>query len=795
MGSSMKWLWGLILVLPGLAQVVSDQYIVELEGEPAVLAGPRESRRVLERRAELRRRHAQAGSTLERMGGKVLATVENVANALIVDFPSEREQELRRAPGVTRVVKVWKVRLMLDRAVAIHRISDAWSRLPSPESAGEGVKIGILDSGIDPDHPAFDDPTLERPAGYPLPADGFPEVLRDKKKILVARSYERLVRGALSTGVVDVDGHGTAVAMAAAGKMVAAPLATISGSAPKAWLGIYRVAFDGEGTSSTAAILKALDDAVADGMDVVNLSVGRPYPLRPEVDEFSDYMARAEMAGVVVVASAGNEGPWLNSMSSPATVPSVLAVGASSSDRMFATALRVGDARYISFPSAGPWPTKAVSGPLADAEEVDRTGLLCSAPPPGSLQGKVVLILRGTCFFEDKLNNAAAGGAVAAVVYTDAARPDLIRMSVGTATLPAQSLSYADGTAVKQRIRAEPGLVATLDPGPEWIPLDASKLASFSSAGPNSDYGIKPDLVAVGANVYTAAQSRNPAGDLYDASGYVTTEGTSFSSPVVAGAAAVLKAARPGLTPAQYRSLLINSATPLLAGSQAPVQRTGAGLLNLDAALRSTITAAPSSISFGISGGTAERTRVLTVGNVGTAADTFTIAAEPNPGTPAPRISAESFTLEPGASREVTLKFSLESAPPGQYQGFLVIRGTASEVEARVPFWSGVAAPEPAFVRVIDADTTGTPGALLRSAVLFQVVDAAGIGFTSIRPEITALSGGGRATSIISVDAEIPGAFLADIRLGPLPGDNQFRIDVGGVSATFVIRGVANSRP
>jgi hypothetical protein len=112
-----------------------------------------------------------------------------------------------------------------------------------------------------------------------------------------------------------------------------------------------------------------------------------------------------------------------------------------------------------------------------------------------------------------------------------------------------------------------------------------------------------------------------------------------------------------------------------------------------------------------------------------------------------------------------------------------------------VPFWAGVAAPEPAVVRILDADTSGSPGTLLRQAVLFQVVDASGIGFTSLRPEIVSLGGGGRASNIISVDSEIPGAYVADIRLGPLPGDNQFRIEVGPVSTTFTIRGAVRAQP
>jgi len=790
----MRALWGLLLfVAPLAAQVVPDRFIVEFDGEPAAVAGPRESRKVLERRAAIREGHRRAIAAAQSMGAEVLATTENVANALLVRYPSEKEAELWNLPGVRRVWRVWTAKLLLDRAAAIHRITDAWSRLPSPDRAGAGVKIGIIDSGIDPDHPAFQDGELARPEGYPLPKDSFPDFLRDKTKIIVARSYEAFVKGSTGNGPRDADGHGTAVAMAAAGEMTAAPLATISGVAPKAWLGIYRVVMDNAGTTSTDAILKALDDAVGDGMDVINLSLGRPFPLRPEADNFTEYMARAEKAGVIVVAAAGNDGPWRNSISSPATVPTVLAAGATSSDRMFATALRIqnSESRYVSFPPSGPWPSKVVTAPMMDAAEVDPSGLVCDPPSPGSFAGKIVLILRGVCFFETKLNNAEAAGAVGAVIYTDEQRPDLMRMAVGSAKLPAQSLSYADGVAVKELLKRQPGTVASLDPGPEWIPLDPSKVASFSSAGPGSDNGIKPDLVAVGTNIYTATQKVDEGGDMYDASGYISTEGTSFSAPIIAGAAAVLKAARPGLTVAQYRSLLINSSTPLLAGGQAMVQRTGAGLLNLDAALRSTIAVIPSSLSFGVVTKPVEAVRVLTVMNTGVSSDTFFLSATANEGAPLPQFSVESFTLDAGASREVSVTFSLATATPGEYQGFLEVRGANTDVVARVPFWCGVRSDVPKFVRVVDAKTTGNAGGLIRNAVIFQVTDATGIGLGDAAPRIVQVSGGGRAAGIYPVDDEIPGGYIADIRLGPLAGDNVFRIEVGEVSASFTIRGQA----
>ena len=113
--------------------------------------------------------------------------------------------------------------------------------------------------------------------------------------------------------------------------------------------------------------------------------------------------------------------------------------------------------------------------------------------------------------------------------------------------------------------------------GPAYA--NPAQLASFSAKGPNVDLAIKPDLVAVGVNMYTAAEKLDPNGGVYSSTGYAVEQGTSFSTPLVAGAAALVKAARPGLTSAQYRSLLVNSADPafLVPGTPATVQQAGGG--------------------------------------------------------------------------------------------------------------------------------------------------------------------------------------------------------------------------
>ena len=145
--------------------------------------------------------------------------------------------------------------------------------------------------------------------------------------------------------------------------------------------------------------------------------------------------------------------------------------------------------------------------------------MACSAFSPGSLTGKIALVLRGVCFFSDKIANVAAGGAVGALVYTNASQPDPIVMDAGSATLPASMVSYADGIRIKQLVAATPGLMATLDFTLKATFVDPNRLADFSSKGPNVDGSIKPDMVAVGKDVYTAEQSFDPNGDVFNANG------------------------------------------------------------------------------------------------------------------------------------------------------------------------------------------------------------------------------------------------------------------------------------
>jgi hypothetical protein len=457
-------------------------------------------------------------------------------------------------------------------------------------------------------------------------------------------------------------------------------------------------------------------------------------------------------------------------------------------DRSLGFAINVaGVAPYPAYAGDGPDPGQVISGTLFDVTQVDSTGLACSPLPAGSATGQIVLVLRGTCTFESKLNNVAAGGALAIVVYDNPGNSIFATgsVTVGQATLPALFVNTADGVDLKARVGQNPALQIAMDfSGASAFPA-RTDVSDFSSRGPSLGSALKPDLAAVGEEIVTGAQNSYSGGESYSASGFIDTNGTSFSSPLGAGAAAVLKGARPGLTVPQYRSLLINGAAPATASATAPatVSQAGAGILNLLAAVSGTVTAYPTSLNFG-TGDAVHATAQLALSNVGTSSDTFTLQAVPAGNAPAPSLATTSISLDPGTSQPIGVTLDATGLAPGEYSGYLLVSGTANPTVARIPYWFAIPGATPAGISVLYQDNSDTQRTLSTQAVVFRVVDAAGLPYTgSLRPAV-AVSGTGTVRSLYAAGS-IPGTYAVDIRTGT--ASMQLTFTIGDVTQSVTI--------
>ena len=778
-------------------QTVPGRYVVELAGDPAAAAAAKQGSRFAAReagfaarRAAVRQGQTDARTRIGELGGTVLASMDTVVNALIVSIPDARAAELSNIPGVVKVHPVHRVRALLNHALPIHKVPDAWNTLPlGQSSAGAGIKIGMIDTGIDVNNPAFSAPLP--------PVDGFPLALAasdlqfTNAKIIVAKNYTPLLPDGGDPDANDRDGHGTGTSMAAAGGTVNSPYGAITGVAPEAYLGSYKVLDANGGTSDVIA--KAVDDAVADGMDVLNISLGSYVASYSDIEPGAIDIAAIEgatQAGVVVAVAAGNSGPGAGSISNYGSLPDVITLGAIMNDRALGSAITVnGVAPYEAFPGNGPDPGQAITGPLFDVANVEPTGLACSPLQSGSVAGMVVLVLRGTCTFESKIDNVAAGGALAAIIYNSATGSpfSLSGQTVGAATLPAMFVNQADGADLIARAAASPGPQATLDFAGETEFPARTDLTDFTSRGPNIGSAMKPDIVAVGEEIVTAAQDSFPGGESYDPSGFIDTAGTSFSTPLTAGAAAVLKAARPGLTVAQYRSLLINSAGPATSGPGVPatVQQAGAGVLNVAAALGGTVAAYPTALNFGTGAGAIDSTLNLTLSNIGTVSDTYSINVLPVGDSPAPALSTNTVQLDANSSQALSATVNASGLAPGEYQGYLQVTGTATSNVTTIPYWFAVPGSTPAGITVLYQDYSDPSRTVSYGAVVFRIVDIAGLPYTGpLTPQIAMAAGGGSIRRAY-LAGDIPGTYAVDIRAGT--STMQLNISIAGMTQTVFI--------
>ncbi len=752
--------------------VVPGRYILELEGVPAArTANP------TARRAELSAEHTRLEARLRTRGIRPRARLSMVANALVVDALDDAP--LAALPGVKRVWPVHSLTLSLNNAAVAHHFAQAWDLAGGRDTAGSGIKIGLLDTGIDATHPAFQS-TATPPEGFPK-ASSEDNLALTNGKIIVARSFDE-------STIQDTYGHGTGVAMAAAGLRVESPEGTISGAAPGAWIGVYRVFAQESHTTSTDVVLEAIDWAVADGMDVINMSLGATGALGPENDELYVLGAKpASDVGIVIVNAAGNDGTPM-SVDDTAAGERVIAVGANNAvTSKSASVVPTVGAKVTGQGSSNSSGAATVMGPALSVAALDNE-FGCQAYSV-DLTGFIPIVERGGCTFADKLANAAAAGAAAAIVYNSSEPPsgssdDVLTMDVSSnPTIPGVFVGRAGGLQLLDDLaNNEDFQVAVRFPSTR-----PNTISYFSSLGPSVDLRIKPDLVASGSPVYTAGVIADSSEcSICDPSGYVTTQGTSFSAPLVAGSAAVLKAVRPELDVDAYRSLLVNSSMAMVnsSGETLPVNTAGAGVLDLENAMRSTVAAAPVSVSFGSGSGSIDLTREFVLRNLGTTDTEYELSLE-TAANSQPELSVTNLAVPAGGSGTASLAWKVDGLAPGAYEGFVKVVDRSTLIESRIPYWHGVTGGAAAALTEIGTN----PATIYADSVFyvfFRLHDDAGLPVTA-RPVVTPIYGGATVISL-SASSYYPNTWVLRALGGPVAGWSIFQVQSGDVALSLAVR-------
>jgi len=427
--------------------------------------------------------------------------------------------------------------------------------------------------------------------------------------------------------------------------------------------------------------------------------------------------------------------------------------------------------------------------------QLGNDGLACTGLAGGSLSGAIALVQRGTCFFSDKINNAQNAGAVAVIIYQSAGT-DTIYSSLGAPNtgIPAMMIGNTDGMALKGYLAANSGVSVTLDPALTASDVMANTIWPSSSRGPSPGTFavtpttvIKPELVAVGANIYTATQKLDPNGDGYNPSGYTTVTGTSYAVPMVAGAVALVKQKFPGFTPAQLKSAVVNTATQDVTdeGGMARVNSVGAGKLNAGDAVSIAATLDPATISFGLIASTpVSISRVLKITNVSSASATFSIAVQQRDADANARVqvSPASVTVAAGQSGNVTVSLTGSRPNAGSYEGFLVVTGAAPTLRVPYQYLVGSGTVSDAFPIGNGSFLGGTSDTGWELDM--RVVDQAGVPVVGTPLLFHVVQGGGNISEGDQKSFNLGNA-AAIVNLGGTPGDQIFNATVGGLTVEF----------
>lgn len=535
--------------------------------------------------------------------------------------------EIKAAPGVKDAFVAEKYEIAdpvtTTDETGANDVAGATQVLEQGKYKGEGTTIAILDTGLDTTHPAFQNEVSE-PANS---KDDIAQLLKDNdlnaevttpklsannvyhsSKVVYAYDYadKDVVVDPTNTATAQNNLHGTHVAGIAAGYEegyldIDGEVQNFTGAAPEAQLMIMKVFPDDSPYSSQADSLAALEDTVKLGADVINMSLGSPLGFTVSSNDLTNKVYNAVRdAGITLMVSAGNETnsyqgetnklspadhPDSGVVGAGSTYPASMSVASFENDSMYLPYFGLNDGSQISYQNSsnsiqlldnGAYDYEVIPG---NGEEADYANL--------DVTGKIVLVQRGVTSFVDKVNVAAAQGAIAVIVYDNVADSPLVSMAVDDTTIPSAFITLGDGETFKNQTTKTVDITETprkLD-NPQ-----AGYMSDFSSIGVTPDLKLKPEITAVGGHIY----STMPA---IGGTSYGDLSGTSMSSPQLAGIAALVKESVkekfPNATPVEQREIidnvLMSTAKPVIdpeADGEVPYtpRKQGAGLVDTYAA-------------------------------------------------------------------------------------------------------------------------------------------------------------------------------------------------------------------
>ncbi len=757
--------------------------------------------------AYLDSRHARFEQTLQRVAGnaEVVYRYQFAFNGMTVTMTQDQAARVARLPGVRSVQRDFLRNINTAHSVALIGAPAVWdgSATGGLEARGEGMVVGVIDTGINTDHPSFD---VTSPGdGYvhtnPLGAGNF---LRDcapfdpttnpnggrsalcNDKLIGTMALPLSAESVGQEDAQDWNGHGSHTASTAAGNLVldvpfvdfegnptGISFQKIVGVAPRAAVSAYMAC--GNNGCPGSDLIAAIDAATEDEVDVINYSIGGG-PIDPWNDGDSLAFLGSRDAGIFVATSASNDGPGPGTVGSPAVSPWLTSVAASTHQREWSEK-HVADLTGGDTAAPADLPGRSATGAYGPAGIVyagDYGDPLCAlnAFPAGTFNGEIVLCDRGAFALVDKAASVSAGGAGGIVIATTPiSAQSLFDIPYN---IPGIQIGEVHGNQLRDWLASGSGHTGSITGASPQVNMDAADIvAAFSGRGPNASVPdiVTPGVSAPGVNVYAAVDSPREYGQL---------SGTSMSSPHVAGAGALVRQVHPDWSAAEVHSALATTGVREMSAEEIfpdPANPTmfGGGRIQVDAAVNAGLVLHETTANFQAAnpglGGDPTTLNLPSFGNSqcleictwertvrATASGTWTVTTESETGMGI-EVSPSSFTLSEGQTQVITVSADVQRLPYDEWVfGWVHLTPDGA-----------VLAPQAMPVAV-----SPTAGILPERLVLEARRDAA-----------SQLVGGFQTGELASLQIDAFGLAAPDQRIVSIEGDN------GGQFTPYVDEGVA----